>query len=188
MEDAPKYEGFPCEEINENINKHIGCAKITSAVMVKLYYNDTIPEVKICCADRGSTGDVKINADIVDEKLEINIETINTRFKGYVEIKLPKCENLTVITTAEDVFMEGVDVEDIVVNTTSGDVSVVKAKFNKACVQSDYGDVSFDTEKVKYKLCLETDNGEIVKENVRSYSDAKKSITCKTKSGDIHIT
>ena len=124
---------------------------------------------------------------VVDEvKLLIDIFTSKKNLRGYINIKLPRCNRLEVKNIYEDICVNNIDVNDLLLCTNSGDITISSVKFTNGSIVTNSGDILVILDTDEYHIKAISDSGDVIK-RAKNKPTSNKTLKCKSRSGDIQI-
>ncbi len=139
---------------------------------------------KVFISENNTAKDIKITS----KDNTINISSNKKNIKGYVQFYIPLIDELIIETGNNDISVKSLLAEKVKITSKKGDVVYSADDVQSALLKSNNGDIIVNISKDTYKLILKSENGDVVKNGVKSSRDAKYTIECYTKNGDILIT
>jgi len=110
-----------------------------------------------------------------------------TSISGYIEFFIPSCNLININTKDCSVNLMSVEIDNIKVHTSTGDIYLYNIKTNLAKLKTNEGDILLEIPKNIYKLKLKTKYGDISKQSIKSIPSSDATIKCETETGDITV-
>lgn len=144
---------------------------------------------KVHCAVFAKKSDesscVHVNQKLNRKKLVIEISADKDNLKAYFDLKLPIVEHLVVDSTDGDITLKNIKAENIEIVSSSGDVLLHCASFDRCAVDTSASDIHFVLCKGDYDIKAKTKEGDVTKVKVKRVPSSDKKIVCKSDCGDI---